>query len=105
MMAENEDLAIKSITEAVLFQFQVITGLQVQPEPLGRLKITLRANSVKTVGPDLVEGIGKRTEKAPVKTGMEWRMKEPHGKAVAKHSNPESCAGRGDTTRRKKGGR
>ncbi len=25
-------------------------------------------------------------------------MKEPHGKAVAKHSNPESCAGRGDTT-------
>jgi RNA-directed DNA polymerase len=24
-------------------------------------------------------------------------MKEPHGKAVAKHSNPESCAGGGNT--------
>ena len=23
-------------------------------------------------------------------------MKEPHGKAVAKHSNPESCAGGGN---------
>ena len=36
--------------------------------------------------------------KAPVKTGMELRMKEPHGKGLANRSNPESCAGRGNTT-------
>jgi hypothetical protein len=38
-MAENEDLAIEAITEAILLQFQVVMGLQIQPEPIGRLKV------------------------------------------------------------------
>ena len=38
----------------------------------------------------------KGSEKAPVKTGMEWRMQEPHGKGLANRSNPESCAGGGN---------
>jgi len=36
--------------------------------------------------------------KAPVKTGGELRMKEPHRKGIAIHLGPESCAGGGNIT-------
>ena len=38
----------------------------------------------------------KVSEKAPVKTGKEWRMKEPYGKGLATRPGPESCAGHGN---------
>jgi hypothetical protein len=42
-------------------------------------------------------GSSGNTMKAPVKAGMEWRMKEPHRKGVANHPDPESCAGGGNS--------
>ena len=38
----------------------------------------------------------KVSGKAPVKTGREQRMKEPHRKVVANRPDPESCAGGGN---------
>ena len=34
--------------------------------------------------------------KAPVKTGRESGMQEPHSEGVAHHTDPESCAGGGN---------
>jgi hypothetical protein len=33
------------------------------------------------------------TQKAPVKTGLESRMKEPYREGLAPHPGPQSCAG------------